>query len=808
MAVQSETSRISYVGNNSTSAAYTVPFVFLEASHLAATQKTASGVETSVTLSNHTGAGEPSGGTVTTTVAVPNTSTLTIYRVVPLTQSTSYAEGGDFPAASHERAIDKLTQIDQQHKRALDRSIRVTEAMGSVAPFSNKPNTILGMDGASSPKAMTSTEVKTFLALSGVTLDVAAGMKTAADAGERNLAVPDFSGQLLTQRDTGVVYVSTGTSAGMWAAIATLILAPGSTTARTAAARFGDMLNVKDFGATGNGETDDTSAIQAAIDAVANTSQGGTIFIPPGSYLVTGPLYVRKSNGAAVGTGVVIQGGGQSNTRLIQTSNTDNTLEFWSMSFSGITDIEITHATPNTASAGYALVIRDSDVLPTGGLHAFAERIYINQTYNGILIQSCVEARIKGSSLRGLRGTNGILFKGTSAKPAFGCYLEDITSEANTFVNNTSLDHYVYDSYAYSLQMVKCTGLNGRYGLWMKNTGGTDSSIPRWCFVSGLELDFNTANAALIDGGEGFYAENSWFSSSQGNSGLYYGSTFRGESCLSNCRAVWNKYHGIVIAGGREILISNSVIGDNGFGDPTTVTISNASPAVVTYASAHNLLNGDPIRFNTTGTLPSPLVDTPPPKVGNGQVYYVRNKTATTFELSSTPSGSVINTTTAGSGVHVIRPIAYNGVAVVGGVNQFSITNCSLGDAVALEGSQQRYGVSISAGSSADFVIANNIIKNNVSGAIRNSSTGTGIISNNVGHNPVGSSSVSVTASPMTYTAGSTPTTLSINGGTVSSVVVDSVTLFTATGCSVRLGANKSAIITYSSAPTIIATID
>lgn len=45
--------------------------------------------------------------------------------------------------------------------------------------------------------------------------------------------------------------------------------------------------NVKDYGALGDGETDDTASIQAAIDA-ATAALGGMVYFPVGEYLTTG----------------------------------------------------------------------------------------------------------------------------------------------------------------------------------------------------------------------------------------------------------------------------------------------------------------------------------------------------------------------------------------------------------------------------------------------------------------------------------------------------------------------------------------
>lgn len=74
-----------------------------------------------------------------------------------------------------------------------------------------------------------------------------------------------------------------------------------------------------------------------------------------------------------------------------------------------------------------------------------------------------------------------------------------------------------------------------------------------------------------------------------------------------------------------------------------TVTISIASPGVVSW-TAHGLSNNDPVVFSTTGSLPTGITA--------GVTYYVKSKTADTFQLSATPGGTAKNTSGTQSGTH------------------------------------------------------------------------------------------------------------------------------------------------------------
>ena len=78
-------------------------------------------------------------------------------------------------------------------------------------------------------------------------------------------------------------------------------------TERLVSEKLKERVSVKDFGAVGDGVTDDTAAIQAAIDAATNELH----FEDTKTYRISSALNVNKSNLRIIGRGATLNGSAQ-----------------------------------------------------------------------------------------------------------------------------------------------------------------------------------------------------------------------------------------------------------------------------------------------------------------------------------------------------------------------------------------------------------------------------------------------------------------------------------------------------------------
>jgi len=211
----------------------------------------------------------------------------------------------------------------------------------------------------------------------------------------------------------GVAIGNSVPATGAFTGLSGSVTATGSTAGRTLAARFSDVVNVKDFGAVGDGVTDDTAKMQAAMAALV-AAGGGEYFVPKGAFLISDSI-ITPSNVTVRGTGrgsSIIRASGSWPTTGGQYSFFKNV----NHAAVAITDENITIRDLTLDYAAYGPV-----ALPGGGKHAISMRMVRN-----VLVEN-VEFLCNSAE-------NATAFLGCDTTFVVGCWAYDF--------DNCAYDHW------------------------------------------------------------------------------------------------------------------------------------------------------------------------------------------------------------------------------------------------------------------------------------------------------------------------------------------------------------------------------
>jgi hypothetical protein len=131
--------------------------------------------------------------------------------------------------------------------------------------------------------------------------------------------------------------------------------------------------NVKTYGAKGDGITDDTIAIQIALDTHK------TIIIPEGNYVISDTL--------SVGYGHIIQGDGSHTAKIIQTKNNVPIIRIVGSHYK-VEDVYLgfLNQQNESTSGGVGIELGDSSVTSAGAHEGSVKGVIIEKPYRGIAI--------------------------------------------------------------------------------------------------------------------------------------------------------------------------------------------------------------------------------------------------------------------------------------------------------------------------------------------------------------------------------------------------------------------------------------
>jgi len=318
----------------------------------------------------------------------------------------------------------------------------------------------------------------------------------------------------------------------------TNFLATGTPTARNLVTRGGDVINVKDFGAVGDGVTDDAAAIQAAMNF------GGTIYFPEGTYIVSQNISVTDKRSGVIGahpTKTIFSFSGSS-AGFTFNSGTDSSNTFL------IENIQLIKSNQNSLDSAIKIIGKSGLAIPTVSI----ANVNINGQWKyGVYLEDVALSNFNKVTIDVSQTYTDSCFRITG---------QSIDNSFNSCSCFSSQIGFNIDGVGEGVLINNCTMVNVIVGIRANHQSTVPPKSEPWLSVSGTHINANSRCIVLVNVLQSIIS-GCLFYAGIGNSGVKEG------------------WIGVDVSGGdgavnEEIVISNNIFNGRTYPDPSMIGVS------------------------------------------------------------------------------------------------------------------------------------------------------------------------------------------------------------------------------------------